>query len=599
METYKSCAEGKAIMEEVDPINVAVVQNNLISIAEEMKRTMIRCAFDPVVYEVLDFGCAVLDAHTQTLAQGVGFPLFIGALGPAIKQCVEYIGEDNLEPGDVFVAAAGHISGAHPPDAILGSPIFYNDRLFGYAATKAHWLDIGAMVPYPTNSTNVFQEGLRLPPVKLYKAYKLQTEIRDIIQWNSRMPYGLWGDIQSQIAACRAAEKRIAELLGKFGMDYTLACIDEMYSRGERVARAAIREMPKGTWSIEDYLDDNGVDLETPVKIKVTLTITEDEMILDYTGSAEEQHSPMNCPLISTKSVSRLTMKALTTPHLAAHEGCFRPLRVIAPHGSLFNPGPMAPTMLYCWPAMQSIDITCKLVSDIMPEKVPAFSAADLCALFIYGPLSERTGRPWMIAAPHPIGMGADMHSDGESCLLHHSESGTRNVPIEVEESRDPILIERYELRQDSGGAGLHRGGLGMQRDFRLLAPGATITLLERGKFPHWGCKGGKPGARNYVLISSRKKGQFEILKSPEIELDTGDIVSNRTGGGGGWGDPFERPPEKVLEDVLNEYISLSSAREEYGVAIRKTRGTYEVDTKETAALRNARKMQSGTDANI
>jgi N-methylhydantoinase B len=583
-------------MRKVDPINVAVVQNNLISIAEEMKRTMIRCAFDPVIYEVLDFGCAILDAHTNTLAQGVGFPLFIGALGPATKQCVEYIGEDNLEPGDVFVSAAGHISGAHPPDAILGSPIFYGGKLFGYAATKAHWLDIGAMVPYPTNSTDVFQEGLRLPPVKLYKGYELQSDIRDIIQWNSRMPYGLWGDIQSQIAACRAAEKRTGELLDKFGMDYTLACIDEMYAHGERVARAAIQQMPNGSWSIEDYLDDNGVDLETPVKIKVTLTVADDEMIFDYTGSADEQRSPMNCPFISTKSVSRLTMKALTTPHLPAHEGCFRPLKVIAPAGSLFNPGPMAPTMLYCWPAMQSIDITTRLVSQFMPEKVAAFSAADLCALFIYGPHCERTGRPWMIAAPHPIGMGADMHSDGESCLLHHSESGTRNVPIEVEESRDPILIERYELRQDSGGAGLYRGGLGLQRDFRLLAPGAAITLLERGKFPHWGCKSGKAGARNYVLISSSRQGEFEVLKSPEIGLDKGDVVSNRTGGGGGWGDPLERAPEKVLEDVVSGYVSPSSATEDYGVVIGETHGAYEVDTVKTAVLRDVKGIAARSD---
>jgi N-methylhydantoinase B len=191
-----------------------------------------------------------------------------------------------------------------------------------------------------------------------------------------------------------------------------------------------------------------------------------------------------------------------------------------------------------------------------------------------------------MEATPQPIGMGADLYGDGENCLLHHSEGATRNVPIEVKESRDPLMIERYELRQDSGGSGLHRGGLGMERDYRFLSDGYILGVLERGKFPHWGVKGGKPGARNYGLVTSKQKGQFEILKQPELPLKAGDTVTNYTGGGGGWGDPFNRDPKKVLDDVINEYVSLESAKNEYGVLIRKIDSEFIIDQKETDKLR-------------
>lgn len=572
-------------MKKVDPIDVAIIQNNLIATANEMRRTMMRCAMDPVIYEVLDFGTALLDVQTGTLAQGNGLAMFIGSLGPATRNCVDYIGEKNLEPGDVFVSATHAITGSHPPDAILSAPLFYKGKLFGYASTKAHWLDLGAKEPYPVDSTNIFQEGLRIPPVKLYKKGVLQTEIRDFIQWNSRAPFQIWGDIQSQIAACRAAESRVTELLDKFGMDYTLECINEMYNHGERVTKSAIEEMPDGTWSIEDFLDDNGVDKETPVKMKVTLTIDNDKMTIDYTGSDPEQGGPINCPIITTISVARLIMKALTTPQMPAHEGCFRPLTVIAPEGTLFNPGPMTTTFLYGWPALQTIDMMCRLLTDVIPEKVPAFSGGDLCGILYYG-IHPRTGRFWAEACPHPIGMGADFYGDGENCLLHHSEGATRNVPIEVKESRDPLMIDHYEIRQDSGGPGKHRGGLGMRREYRFLADGAILGVLERGKFPHWGVKGGKPGARNYGLVTSKTKGQFEFLKQPELLLEAGSTVFNNTGGGGGWGDPLEREPGKVLDDVINEYVSVESASHDYGVVIKKDNNEFVIDEERTAKLR-------------
>lgn len=572
-------------MNQVNPIDLAIIQNRLVSIGNEMKRTMERCAFDPVIYEVLDFGCALLDRNFDTLAQGVGLALFIGSLGPATKNAVAHIGEENLEPGDIFVAATQSITGAHPPDAVLSAPIFHKDRLFGYASTKAHWLDLGAKDMYPTDSTDIFQEGLRIPPVKLYRAGILQKEIKEFILWNTRAPYQIWGDMHSQVSACRVAEKRVHELLDKFGLDYTLKAIQEMYDHGERMARAAIAEMPDGSWSVEDYLDNNGVDKEKPVKMKVTVTIDGEEMIIDYTGSAEEQKGPINCPLITTESSARLVMKALTTPDIPAHEGCFRPLKVVAPEGTLFNPGPMATTFLYGWPSMQTMDMVCRVMTDVVPEKVPAFSGGDLCGIIYHG-ISPRTGRFWAEASPQPIGQGADLYGDGESCLLHHSEGATRNVPIEVTESREPLHMEQYVLRQDSGGPGRNRGGMGMVRDYRYVSDGLMLGVIERGKFPHWGVKGGKPGARNYALVMPPGKEPFEVLKTPAIPIEAGTVISNRTGGGGGWGDPFEREAERVLDDVINEYVSVESARNDYGVEIKSVDGSYIVDEAETARLR-------------
>lgn len=570
-------------MSKVHPTTLAVVQNNLISTAREMARTMIRCAFTPLIYEVLDFCCGIVDADTRDVAQAPGLATFLGTLAPSVRKCLDIIGEDNLEPGDVIIAANPVITGAHPPDAIMFSPIFYEGTVFAYAANKAHSVDLGAKDVFPSDSTDIFQEGLQIPPVKLYKNGKVQPEIREFIKWNSRTPDLVWGDIQARVAACRVAEKRIAKLLDKYGRECISACIQEMYDYGERMTRAAIENIPDGTWTAEDYLDSNGVDKDKPVKMKVQVTVHGSDVTVDFTGSDEQQKGPVNCPFISTRALAIFVLKCVTTPGLPVNEGCHRPLKIVAAQNSIFNPGPLAPTTMYGWPVTQGVEVIAKALHPALPKRIPAASGADVIYVPIFG-ISRETGKFWAHLAPGLIGHGASFSSDGENALMNDAEGAPRNIPIEVLEAREPILIEKYELEQDSGGAGEYRGGLGYRQVKKLLEPASMISCIDRVKFPHWGLNGGKSGGRNYVIVQSKMKGEFEVLKTPAIELDEGSKIVIGAGGGGGYGDPLKRSLEAVRLDVMNGYVSLGKAKEDYGVVINPD--DFAIDIEATKRLR-------------
>jgi N-methylhydantoinase B len=571
-----------AVATAVDPITLAVVHNALTTAAREMRDTIQRTSFAPVIYEDRDFACGLLDADGATLAEAPGLTAFMGTLSPCWRRCLQTVSRDDLAPGDVIIVALPDFTGSHPADMALFSPIFHGDRIFGFTASKAHLIDVGAKDPYPTDSTDAFQEGLRLPPVKLYRRGVLNDEIGGIIRANSRAPEVIWGDIHAQIASFRVGERACQRLLDKYGFETVTACIDEMYDHAERLARAAIRRMPSGSWSAEDHLDDNGVERGKPVPVKVTVTIdpTAEEITFDYTGSARQQVGPTNAPLVGTISISRMMGKILTTPETAANEGSFRPIKVIAPEGTVFNASSTAPTNLYGWPEMNAVEAIIHALGGVFPDKLPAGSGGDLCGVLRYG-FSPDTGKMWYEANIDGVGQGASATADGESAMVHISEACSRNLPVEIEETKDPVIVERYELIPDSGGAGRFRGGLGVRRDYRLHAAARIISVLERCTSPHWGIAGGKPGARNYGVLESSLHGTVEITKTPDMPMANGDLISIRTGGGGGHGDPYQRDPAAVLRDVIDGYVSIHAARTEYGVAIDEA--TLTVDRARTA----------------
>lgn len=568
----------------VDPITLAVVQNYLVTTAKQMRDTIQRTAFSTVVYEDRDFACGLLDSDGGTMAEAPGLTAFMGTLSPGVRKCFEVIRKDDIEPNDIVASAMPEYTGSHPLDMMLFYPIFHDDRLFGFAASKAHLIDLGAKDFYPMDSTDAFQEGLRMPPVKLYERGKLNETVARIIKANSRAPESIWGDIHAQIASLRVGEAAIKRLLERYGFDTVRSCVQEIYDYSERMTRAAIADMPEGSWTVEDHMDDNGVERGIPVKIKLTISVDKkaNELIVDFTGSAPQQKGPTNCPIIGTISYGRMIGKMVTTPEIPGNEGSFRPIKVIAPEGTIFNPTSGAPSMLYGWVGICAIEAALRLLAPLFPEKVPACSGGDLCGSMLYG-VHPESGRFWNVVPLEGVGQGASALGDGESALIHISESCSRNLPIEMQE-KNPVLVEKYELRQDSGGPGKFRGGLGVQRDVRLLAPGYLISGIERGTAPHWGVLGGKPGGKNYLYLKSRIHGEKEILKFPTIELAEGDLISVRAGGGGGYGDPFERDPEKVLQDVINGYVSIESARNDYGVVVDP--GTLSLDVEATRRLR-------------
>ena len=572
-------------MKEVDPITLAVVRNNLISVANAMQETAFRCAVTTYLYEIMDCSFSILDDDAGVIAQAHGMLLFLGRLGPGVKNCIDIIGKENFSPGDVIVAAHPDITGAHTSDALVFSPIFYKKKLFGFVATTSHWLDLGAKDPFPTDSRHAFEEGLRIPPVRIYRKGELQQDVWEIIKSNSRAPDMVWGDMQAQIAGCHFAERGVAELLDRYGEATVRACIQEMYNYSERMIRQAIEKIPDGTYYAEDYLDNNGIDLDTPLLVKVAITIKGSNMTIDFTGSAPEQPGPVNGLLISTLSGARVSVKALTVPELPGNEGFNRPIKVIAPEGTIFNSTPGKPSFLYAWVAQIIMDLVNKALHEVLPEKVPALSGGDVCCEGFAG-VDPETGKYWGTLTPAVIGQGGNFTSDGESFLYPLSAGACRNTPSEVLESTYPIIVDSAKLIPDSGGPGRHRGGVGSRTTFRLTKPGIFYATIEKGKTPHWGIFGGKDGLRNYALVQSKTKGEFEVLKNPAVPLDPSDRVSVTAGGGGGYGDPLDRDPEAVRQDVIEGYVSLEHARQDYGVVIAPE--TFEIDKQATEKLRDS-----------
>jgi len=570
-------------MSKVDPITFAVVRNRLISIANGMLETAFGCGVTTFMYEIRDCSFGLLDADAGIIAQSNGIPLFAGSLGPATKNCIDYIGKENLDPGDVIISTAPDITGNHTSDAILFTPIFFRDKKFGYAATKAHWIDLGAKSTYPADAVNIYEEGLRIPPVKLYKRGNLQSEIWEIINWNSRAPNQVWGDMQAQIAGCRFAEKQVTELLDKYGVETVDAIIKEMYDYSERITRLAIEKIPDGTWTAEDYIDSNGIDLDKPILTKVKVMIKGSDITIDLSESDPEQRGPMNGLWVTTLSAARAAVKALTSPELPADEGSNRPIKVIAPKGCVYNAGPTAPSFLCGDVASTILELVNKALYRILPERIPACSGGSVIGDGFFG-TDPKTGRYWGTIMPAIIGQGADFYSDGENYLMHHSCAGGQNIPTEVLESTFSLFVEKVELIQDSGGAGKHRGGLGSRLQIRLLAPATFYSFIEKAKTPHWGIDGGKEGLRNYALIKSKGKGEFEVLKTSGIQLAEGDRVIVIAGGGGGYGDPLERDIEEVRWDVINGYVSVEHAKQDYRVVIDPQ--TFKVDVTATQELR-------------
>ncbi len=574
-------------MPRVDPVTFAVVRNRLISIANGMIETAAHCGVSSFLSTIMDCSFAILDADAGIIAQSEkGILLFLSSSSPATRSCIDFIGRENIEPGDVIVSTVPEFTGNHTSDAVLFTPIFYDDSLFGYATTKAHWQDVGAKNTYPTDATNIYEEGLRLPPVKLYRRGKLQSEILEIIKWNSRAPEQVWGDIQAQIAGCHFGEKQVTELLEKYGVETINACIREMYDHSERITRLAIENIPDGTWTAEDFMDSNGIDLDIPIKTKVMVTVKGSDITIDFTGSDPEQRGPMNGLWVTTLSAARMAVKALTNPELPANEGSNRPITVIAPKGCVYNAGPMAPCFLCGNVASTILELINKALYKVLPERIPACSGGDVCGVGFFG-VDHDTGRHWATLSSAAIGNGADFASDGDNGTAHHSIAGgggSQGGSMELTEATYPMVVESYQLVRDSGGAGKYRGGLGSRLQIRLLSTATIFAFIEKARAPHWGIDGGKEGLGNSLAIQPKDKKAFEVLKTSGMQLAEGTLVTATAGGGGGYGNPLERDIGAVRRDVNNGYVSVERARQDYGVVIDPQ--SSEVDVAATKKLR-------------
>ena len=432
-------------------------------------------------------------------------------------------------------------------------PVFFENQIIAYTAIKAHWLDIAGKEPYSTDTVDVFQEGTIYPGVKLYNKGELVEDIYKMCIANTRVPNSVAGDINAQVIGVRAGERALKKIVSKYGLNKFREATEAIFDAGEMIVKNYLKKIPNGEYKGSGQMDSNGVE-EGLVPFDLKVIIEDEKVILDMSKAPPQQNGPINCPLPSTVSTARVAMSMLAGSNEAPNEGFFRPIEVITKPGTLFHPLSPAPCFLYGWPALQAIEVFYKALGTKFPEKVPASSGGCINGIVWWG-IRKKTGEPWADGAPHPVGQGASYFGDGATCL-HHAESATRFAPTEVWENRNPWLVNRVELIQDSCGAGKNRGGLGVNFEFEMLEDSFATTVCERSKLPPWGLKGGQEALPNNCFLLDDKNNSTEIPKATRVPVTKGKRILLQCGGGGGYGDPNDRSHEKVLDDYKQGYIS-------------------------------------------
>jgi N-methylhydantoinase B len=552
----------------LDAVTVEVVRAALNAAAERMRITMIKTAYNHIISESLDFGCAIFDPDIQMIAQGIGLPVFQGHLGFPIQATVADRGLEAFREGDVFIHNDPYAgNGNHLNDVAMYAPVFWEGQLTGFVSVKAHWSDVGGPVPssMQVGSREFRQEGLRFQSVRLFDRGVLNDEVLRMIRGNIRTESGTMKDVQAMIAVCRAGLAYFHEILGKYGRDTVLDATRVFLEQSERRTRAELARIPSGTYRAVAHFDNDGISLEQPVRIEMAITVAPGAMTVDFEGSSPQVVGPFNCGDAITVSACRLLIKCLTTPLTPVDEGCFRPLIVRIPARSVLACEEPAPTARYYVPINLLIDLGLRALSEAMPDRIPAGSYGDQMPTIAFGEHPD-TGRLFIQGDLNAGGTGARPAYDGESGMIIFAGSTARNNPVEVVESRIPTMrILKYGLRPDSGGAGRHRGGLGIERVYEFLAPAFITFSLERKVDPPWGLRGGKDGAVNGVEITAPDGAVRHVRKATQHPIAAGERVRIMTGGGGGFGPAAERDPESIRRDVREGYVTPEAARRDYG----------------------------------
>jgi N-methylhydantoinase B len=524
----------------VDRVTQEIIEGKLAATVDEMGVVMARTSMSPVIYEVLDFACGLLTRDGELVAQMNGITLFTGTFGTQVKSLIALYGDD-LEDGDILLTNDPYSGGTHACDFAIVKPIFFDGRILAYAINVAHYLDVGGSVPgsLAPNATSVFQEGLRLPGVKVMRSDRFSGEVLRIIRENVRLPEVAIGDVVE-------------------------AAFDHLLSVSEKQARAAIAALPDGTYEAEDIIDGDGVTTD-PISVKVAVTISGDRLTADFTGCPPAVAGPINCAAGALQSAVRTIFKALVAPQAPSNEGWFRPLSVIAPTGSVFTAEKPSPTGWYYEGSVHASELVWKALAKLMPERFSAGSYTSLCVVYVSG--KDEAGQPFIHIEPQHGGWGASRDGDGANALIALTDGDTYNYSVEVIEARFPLLVRRYGLNVEGGsGAGRRRGGFGVIRDYEILGDGASAYCsFGRTETPPWGIEGGKSGSINLLQVEENGGKVHNFGREPHIELKRGDLVRIITGGGGGWGDPHAREPEQVRRDVEDGYITREVARSLYG----------------------------------
>ncbi len=550
-----------------DPFTLEIIQNAFQAICDEMFTTLRRTAMSSIIYENLDFGVAITDAQGRLACQGSGLPGFIGMLDSGAKHAIEKFGaQGQIRPGDIFVTNDPYAGGvSHLNDVVLVLPVFSEGEIVAWMANKAHWSDIGGMNPgsLTTSSTEIFQEGLQLPQIKLFSEGVVNQAIIDIIAANSRTPDQILGDMWAGIAAVRAGEKRLLDLLARYGKQTVCFAIARYLEDGQRAALRALKELPKGVFTAEDATEDGQ-------PIRVTITVTDEHFTVDLRGNPKQSATPFNCPYMCTWSAAQIIFKAITDPHGITNDGTFTCLSVLCDDSSIFNAKRPAPVSIYFDPLLWVIDLIWKALALGSPDRWPAGQMNSVSGVIITG-IHPETHEFKVMIEPQVGGWGGAMGADGENAQMCAASGETNNCPIEVNEARNGVFVRSYRLNSADGGEGMYRGGRGIVVEYVMRSEAGTVTAYHnRAKEGPWGIGKGNKGSVNQLRVLHSDGRQESYGHATALPLAEGDIAIVTTAQGGGYGDPHKRPRDMVLEDLRNGYISAEQARQHYGLELSK-----------------------------
>jgi N-methylhydantoinase B len=551
----------------IDPITVEIVRNGLLAVTEEMKSNLMRTAYNMIIYEALDFTVGLFTAEGDTVSIGLGLPMFIRGMSETVKAKIKHFGHSGIHPGDILITNDAYITGSHLNHVTLTLPVFHNGELIAFTCCMAHWLDIGGSLGGVT--TDIYSEGLQIPILKYQKAGEVNQDLVDMIALNVRLPELGLGDLRAQVTAVSTGERRFLELVERYGRDAVLNSIAMIMDQTEATARANTRSIPDGVYEAESFMDDDGIDIGRPVPIRVRVEVRGEEMTVDLTDVSRQVRGYYNSGYTTGIACAQVAYKCLTTPTTyPVNDGSFRSLKVIMPAGRVISAQRPAPMRWWMTFPMTVIDTIFKAVAPALPDRVIAGHHADLCVATLHG-VSPKDGR-FYIASLGPLGggWGAKSREDGVSVTVCINDGDTHNSPCEQIEAKYPVLVDRYELRADSGGPGRQRGGLGAEFVVEALAPLSLSTTIERAHCRPWGLDGGREAAGNSVSVRLDGVWKHEMPNAKLLtqRLRTGDAFMLRSGGGGGVGDPMTREIQLVVKDVIEGYVSTQAAASEYGV---------------------------------
>lgn len=566
-----------------DPITTEIIRNAFISIADDMNAALFRSAYSPVIYEGRDCAVALLDENGVVLAQSVGVPLFLGNLEVCVQITAEKFGWDVFKPGDIFFMNDSYLQGTHLNDATVFAPIFWEGKRVGFSASRAHWLDVGGKDPcQTTDSVEIYQEGMRWPPTRIYQDGKPRTDIMEVLRANSRFGHLLIGDLNAQIAAMRTGEVRFKEILDRFGYETVIGARDEIFRQSEELERQAVAAIPEGSYQASGFLDDNG-NGDGPVPIHIQVEVKDGRVTANLEGSAPMTPGPINAGLAQTISACRMAFKMLIQPERPVDGGTFKTFSVSVPDGCLFNAREPAPCQWYFTPQGLLIDLFFKAMAPVMPDQTACAHYGDSMVVWFDGVDPRRVNERFLALEANPGGWGAWSSGDGQDALINIVNGPFKDLPIEVYENKYPIMIREYGIRPGSGGAGRFRGGCGVYRAYQMEAAATFFAWFERSVTPAWGLFGGKDATGPDVVVNPGQQGELHRLKINSMHLKPGNVVKFYTGGGGGFGNPWERDPERVREDVIDGFLDRQQAKSSYSVVFRDN---LTIDEGATQALR-------------